>query len=178
MKKWMYVLAPGAMLAVFLFFYFASRAETAQREKAHQEEVARAKAEADEKKHVAEVKAREDADRRAAEREAEDAKAAKDKEAKYAANMQRVQSDTDKSNAQAEAYAKQVSDLTIELDTLHKQKDELTRSAFEQSKKIQLAEVARENAELEIQRMVGMIADRADQSMMVKMPVVPEKKES
>lgn len=173
MKKWMYVLAPGAMLAVFLFFYFASRTESLAREKAHKEEVAREKAEADEKKHIAEVKAREDADRRNAEREAEEAKAAKEKEAKYQASMDRIQADTDKSNKQAEEYAKHVSELTIELDSLHKQKDELTRAAFAESKKIELAEVARENAEMEIQRMVGMIADRADQSILVKMPPAP-----
>jgi len=99
MKKWLYVLGPGTMLAVFLFFYFASRAETVARETAAKAEAARQKAEADEKKHVAEQKAREDAERRNAEREAADAKAAQDKLEKYQADMRRIQEDTDKSNA-------------------------------------------------------------------------------
>jgi len=38
-----------------------------------------------------------------------------------------------------------------------------------------LAEVARHNAEMEIQRYTEMISNRADQSMMVKMPPPPPK---
>lgn len=177
MKKWLYVLAPAVMIAVFLFFFFDSRAEWEAKEKAHQEEVARLKAEADMKKHAAELKAREDADRRNAERVAEEAKAAKEKQDRYNAEMQRIKDDTDRANAEAASYARQVSELTIELDTLHKQKDALTREDFELAKKVQLAEVARRNAELEIQRTVEMIADRADQSAMAKPPPPPPAKD-
>jgi hypothetical protein len=173
MKKWLYVIAPGAMLAVFLFFYMSSRAETKAREQAHNEEVAKQKADADEKKRIAEQTAKEDAERRNAEREAEEVKAAKAKQDKYDADMAAIQADTDKSNALADTYAKQVSDLTIELDTLNKQKDALSREGFELSKKIELAEVARHNAEMEVQRLVEMIADRADQTLMAKMPPPP-----
>ncbi len=178
MKKWLYVLAPAAMLAVFLFFYFESKAETEAKERAHQEQVAREKADAEQKKQIAEAKAREDAERRNAEREAEDAKASKEKEDKYLAGMQRIQSDTDKSNALAEGYAQQVSELTIKLDTLHKQKDALTREEFELSKKIELEEVERRNAELDIQRLVQIISDKAEQSAMAKMPPPPPEKKS
>ena len=178
MKKWLYVLAPAAMLAVFLFFYASSRAEARAKEAAHQEEIAKQKAEADEKKRIAEAKARDDAKQREAEREAADAKAAKDKQDKYDADMLRIKQDTDKANALAEGYAKQVSDLTIELDTLNKQKDALTRAEFDEAKKVELAVVARRNAEIEIQRLVEMIANRADQSMMAKMPPPPPAKES
>jgi multidrug efflux pump subunit AcrA (membrane-fusion protein) len=178
MKKWLYVLAPTAMLAVFLYFYFDSRAETEAKEKAHQEEVAKAKAEADEKKHIAEVKAREDAERRNTEREAEDAKTTKEKEEKYLSEMRRIQDDTDKANTLAETYSKEVSELTVQLDTLHKQKDSLTREGFELDKKIELAEVARRNAEMEIQRTVEIISTRTEQSPMSKMPPPPPAKES
>jgi sRNA-binding protein len=173
MKKWMYVLAPGTMLAVFLFFYFESKAETDAREKAHQEEVAKEKADADAKKQLAEAKAREDAQRREAQREKEEKDSAQAKLDKYEANMHRIQTDTDASNARAEARAKEVSELTIEIENLQKQKDDLSHQSFDDQKKIQLAEVARENAEFEIQRLVQMIADRADQSGMAKGPPEP-----
>ena len=179
MKKWMYVLGPGIMLAVFLFFYFASKAETETRmaaEKAHKEEVAR---EAEQKKQVAEAKAREDAERHNADRAADEAKTAKEKQEKYDADMHRIQTDTDKASANAERYAAQVSEFTIELDTLHKQKDALTREGFELAKRVEMAAVARRNSELEIQRMVEMISNRADQSIMTKMPPpAPPPKES
>jgi hypothetical protein len=175
MKKWLYVLAPGIMLAVFLFFYFASKAETDAREQAHKEQVAKEKAAYDQKTQQATAKAREDAERRTAERTAEEAKVARDKQDKYNAEMSRLKEDTDKSNALAEGYAKQVSKLTIELDSLHKQKDSLSREGFELAKKVDLAEVARRNAELDIQRMVDRIAIKADESSMAKMPPPPPK---
>jgi hypothetical protein len=178
MRKWLYVLAPAAMLAVFLFFYASSRTEAKAKEDARLADIARQKADDAEKKQIAEAKAREDALKREADREAADAKAAREKQEKYDAEMARIKADADKSNAQAEAYAKQVSDLTIELDSLNKQKDSLSRAEFDQEKKVELAQVARQNAEMEIQRMVQMIANRADQSTMAKMPPPPPPKES
>jgi chromosome segregation ATPase len=174
MKKWFYVLFPSILLGIFVFFYLASKTETEAREKAHKEELAKQKADADQKKAAAEATARADAERRNAERAAEDAKTAKEKEEKYNTEMARIKADTDRSNATAGTYAKQVSDLTIELDNLHKQKDTLTRESFELAKKVETAEVARRNAELEIQRYNQMIADRADQSSMTKMPLPPK----
>jgi len=178
MKKWLYVLFPTALLGIFLFYYFASRAETLARETAHREQVARETAEANQKKAIAEAKAREDAEKRNAERAAEEAKTAKEKEDKYNAEMARIKADTDKANASAAGYSKQVSDLTIELENLHRQKDTLTRDAFELSKKIELAGVARQNAEMEIQRYTEMLANRADQSVLTKMPPPPPPKDN
>ena len=66
-----------------------------------------------------------------------------------------------------------MSELTIELENLNKDKDRLTREAFEMDKKIELQQVARHNAELELQRYTQMIADRADESSMAKMPPPP-----
>ena len=132
MKKWFYVLFPAILLSVFLFYYTASKAETEARDKAAKAELAKEKAEADQKKATAEAKAREDAERRSADRAAEEAKAAKEKEDKYNTDMARIKEDTDRSNATAATSAKQVSDLTIELDSLHKQKDTATRAALDQ----------------------------------------------
>ena len=178
MKKWFYVLAPSAMLGVFLFFYFASKAETEAREKAKQEEVAKAKAEADEKKHLAEVKAHEDAERRAAEQAADEAAKAKAKQDKYDTLMARIKEDTARANASSEKYAAEVSEKTILLEALRKQKDTLTRDSFELQKKIELSQVARRNAELDIQRTIEFIANHADQSAMTKMPPAPPPKDS
>jgi hypothetical protein len=170
MKKWFYVLFPAILLGVFMFYYTASKAETEARDRATKAEMAKEKAEADQKKALAEKKAREDAEKRSADRAAEEAKAAKDKEDKYNADMARIKEDTDRSNATAATYAKQVSELTIQLDNLHKQKDTETRESFELAKKVELAQIARRNAELEIQRYTAMLADRADQSSLTRMP--------
>jgi hypothetical protein len=173
MKKWLFVISPGCMLAVFLVFYFANRKEEEAREKVHQEELARQKADADEKKRIAEAKAHDDAEKRNQERIAEEARVAKEKQDKYDAEMARIRGDTDGSNALAEKYSKQVSDLSIELDNLYKEKESLTRENFEYMKKVELAVVDRHSAEMDIQRMVEMIADRADKSSMTVMPPPP-----
>jgi chromosome segregation ATPase len=173
MKKWLFVISPACMLAVFLVFYFANRKEEEVKEAAHQAELARQRSEADEKKRIAEQKAHEDAEKRNQDRIAQEAATAKEKQDKYDAAMARIKADTDASNASAEKYSKQVSDMTIELDNLNKQLDSLTRQNFDYLKKVQLAEVNRHDAEMDIQRMVDMIAERADQSSMTKMPPPP-----
>jgi ABC-type Na+ efflux pump permease subunit len=173
MKKWLFVISPALMLAVFIVFYLSDRAQSEIREKAHQAELDRQKADAAEKKAAAEAKAKADAQKRDEERAAEVARVAKEKQDKYDADMARIKAATDKSNATAQKFADQVSELTIKLDNLHKQKDELTRHNFDLIKQVQLAEVARHTAEMDIQRMVEMISDRADQSAMSKMPPPP-----
>ena len=174
MKKWMYVFGPGIMLAVFLFFYLTSKAETDRRmaeEKVHKAQVEK---EAEEKKAAAEKKAQEDAEQRNIARAEAERKAAQEKQDKYDAEMRRIQADTAKFNADVDRYAKEVSELTIQLDSLRKQKDALIREGFEMAKRVELAAVARRNAELEIQRLVQMLANRADQSLMAKMPPPPK----
>jgi hypothetical protein len=173
MKKWLFVISPAAMLAVFLVFYYANRAESERREHEHQVQLDKQKADADEKKKIAEQKAHEDAERRNQERLADEAKVAKDKQDKYDATMAKIQDQTNSSNATAEKFAKEVSELTIELDTLHKQKDALTRETFDLAKKVEQGQVERRNADMDIQRMTDMIAQRADQSAMAKMPPPP-----
>jgi chromosome segregation ATPase len=174
MKKWMYVFGPGIMLAIFLFFYFTSKAETDARMAADKVHKAQVEKEAEEKKAIAEKKAQEDAEQRNIARAEAERKAAQEKQDKYDADMRRIQADTDKFTALVDKYAKQVSELTIQLETLRKQKDGLTREGFDIAKRVELAAVARRNAELEVQRMVQMIAARADQSLMAKMPPPPK----
>jgi translation initiation factor IF-2 len=178
MKKWFYVLFPTILLAIFLVFYLSSRSETLAREATQREEAARTKAEADKKKAEAEATAQADAEKRNIQRANDEAKAAKDKEDKYNAEMAKIKAETDKANGTADMYSKQVSELTIELENLHKQKDNLTRESFDLLKRIELSEVARRNAELEIQRYDEMIANRADQSFMTKMPPAPAPEKS
>jgi hypothetical protein len=101
-------------------------------------------AEADQKKAIAEAKAREDAERSATpSAPPRRPRPAKEKEDKYNAEMAGSRPTPTRRTRAREQYSKQVSELTIELDNLHKQKDALTREAFELAKKIELAEVAR-----------------------------------
>eukprot|EP01035_Chromulina_nebulosa_P042524 gene42524-57572_t len=61
MKKWMYLIFPGAMLGIFLVFFLSHQKESDAREKARAEAVAKKEAEDKAKKAEAERKAQEDA---------------------------------------------------------------------------------------------------------------------
>ncbi|MGH7943888.1 MAG: hypothetical protein ACREH8_04825 [Opitutaceae bacterium] len=177
MKKWMYIIFPSVMLAGFLVIYFSHKEKSEAKERAHIAQVAKEKSDAEEKKKVAEAKAREDARKRQEDRDAEERQKAEEKAAKQAADDKKVRDQTAEYTAKADAAAKQVNSLEIELDRLRKEKDKTNREAFELAKQVELARIARRNAELEIQRMAEMVARRAAESSLTKpppMPPVPE----
>ena len=173
MKKWIYLLVPAILLGLFLFIYFPHVEKTHAKERARKEEIAKKKAEDEEKKKAAEAKAREDAKKRQDERDAEEAKKLKEKEDKQAADDKKVRDQTAESIARANAAAAEVQKLETELARLRKDKDNLGRETFELAKQVELARIARRNAELEIQRVTEMLAKRAADSSMTRMPVVP-----
>ncbi len=178
MKKWMYVISVGGMLAIFLFFYFSHIKEAEQQEKIRQEKLEQdRKAEAAKKAEI-EAKARADAERRAAERAAADAKKEAEKVAKWEAENRHIQEETDGYNAKANAYAKQASELDIQLTKLRAEKDRLIREAFEFAKQVEQARIEKRNAELEIQRMTDMISKKAADSSLTRAPVMPTPKPS
>jgi hypothetical protein len=173
MKKWIYLALPLALTAAFVFVYLSHKDQAEAKERAHQAQVAKEKAAADEKKKAAEAKAREDARKRQEERDADEKKKADEKAARQAADDKKVQDSIAEYTAKGNAAAKQVASLEIELDRLRKEKDALSRASFETAKNVELARVARRNAELEIQRMTEMVARRATESAMTKPPVIP-----
>ena len=79
MKKWMFVVFPGILLAVFLAFYFPNKTATEESLRRQAAEVQREKDAEDAKKKAAQEQARISAEETAAQRAKEDA--AKEKEA-------------------------------------------------------------------------------------------------
>lgn len=167
-----YLLIPVILVAVFGFFYWQYMQTADQKEKQHQADVAREKAEADAKKHDAEEKARIDAEKRTAEREAEEKKKAADKRAKYDADIQKIRDDISKYTGQANDYAKQSAKLEQELANLRAAKEKANREAFELNKQVERAQIDKRSAEFEIQRLTDMIARKASDSAMARPPVV------
>lgn len=170
MKKWMYVIIPAVMLGLFLAVYIphihAAQELDLQRK-------AKAKQLADEdaaKKAAIAERSRADAKKHADDARAEEEKKAADKEAKYQSTLAKIRADTDRYNAQADETSKKIAALEIELEALHRVKETETRTAFEIDKRVELANVQKENAELEVARTVAMIAQRASDSAMAKMP--------
>lgn len=173
MKKWMYLIFPGAMLGLFLVFFLSHTKEAESREKVRQEVVAKKIADDAAKKKADEDRARLDAEKRAADRAAEDAKKEAERIAKVAAIDREIKEATDKAIVDAATSQKTIDNLEAELDRLHKQKDQFSRDSFDIAKQVELAKVAKRTAEIEIQRTVELIARKAQESYLTRMPPPP-----
>lgn len=169
----MFVLFPSILLAIFLVFYISS--ENRLKERARQQ--AEAKAQADqaeaERKAEAEANAKAAAEKRRVEQAAEDAKKEADRLAKYQAQLDGVIATETKYKNEANARSQEASDLEVELDNLHHQRDELNQHYFDLLKQLEMDRIRERDAELNIQRMVTRIAERAENSTMVQMPPLP-----
>jgi hypothetical protein len=110
------------------------------------------------KKADAERQAREDADKRAAERIAEEKRKELEKAAKWAAQSQEIAADTATYLAQAAKNLGETKALETKLAALRAEKDKLSQSVFDFDKEVETARIAKRNAELEIQRLVEMVA--------------------
>jgi len=167
-----YVIIPIVLLGLFSIVYVQHSKESEQKELLKKQTEQKAKEEEAAKKHIAEVRAKEDADKRTKARDKEEADKEAAKQAKYQADIDLIKKDTSKYASDADGYAKQAAALDTELTNLRAAKEKLIRESFELDKKVELAKIDRRNAELEIQRMTEMVAKRAADSAMAKVPPV------
>ncbi|MSU65147.1 MAG: hypothetical protein EXS38_03365 [Opitutus sp.] len=173
MKKWLYLILPAIMTVVFGVFYVQHEKDVLNRESTRSKQISD-KMNADKAlKDAAEAKAKESAKITQAEREAADAKREAGRKAQQDAVDGEIKENTDKSIAEAEESAKKTKILEAELDLLQKNRDRLGREAFDLAKGVEHAMVAKRNAELEEQRLTEMIARKAAESAMAKIPPPP-----
>ena len=173
MKKWMYLIFPGIGLGLFLVLYFAEVKKMEEKERVRAEEVSREKKADEERKAKLQQEANESAAKKAQERADELAKKEADKAAKWKAEGDKIQEETNKANAEAAASTKKIAELESQLTALHNQRDQANREYLDLIKAVELTKVDRRNAELEIQRMTKMIADKASDSSMARPPAPP-----
>lgn len=173
MKKWMYIIFPGIGLGLFLILYFSEVKKMEEKERAHAEQVAKDKKAEDDRKAKLQQEANESAAKKAQERADELAKKEADKAAKWKAEGDKIQEETNKANAEAAASTKKITELESQLTALHNQRDQANREYLDLIKSVELTKVDRRNAELEIQRMTAMIANKAADSSMAKPPAPP-----
>lgn len=172
MKKWMYLIFPSLLLAVFLTFYFMDAKRVAERDRLHAEEVVRRNAEEAQKQADLKQRAEADAKKRADERAAAEAKKEADKVARWNKAGKDIQDAMDKSVAQSNLHSIKIAALEAELDSLRTLREKTNAEYMDLLKKVELAKIERRSAELEIQRTTEMIARRAADSSMTK-PVLP-----
>ena len=169
MKK-SYIIFPIILMAIFGYIYKNFTVENAIKE-AEEEKARLAMVAAEEAQQAeAERRAKEDADRRTAEREATEAAKLAEREAKWEAAGKEIADDTAKYKAEAAKFAQKAADLELTLLETRNQHQKLTTETFELMKQVELARIAKRNAELKEQRMIEMVAMRAKESAMAQMP--------
>ena len=156
-----YLIVPLVLLSLFggLYWQHSRTADAEARAKA--DATAQAKAVADAQKAETERKAREDADLRAAARLAEEKKKEDEKRAKWDADSVRITEETARYTALISTLAQEQTSLEKALADTRAQREKLAKENFETARAIELARIARRNAELEVQRMTEMVARKA-----------------
>lgn len=153
-----YVIVPLVLLLVFGGAYTAYRKEAAGKAAVAAAEAAR-EAEAEQaRKTEAERQAKADADKRAADREAEEKRKEEEKAAKWDAAGRQIADETSGYQEQAGKTEAEVKALESRLAELRAEKEKASREAFDAALAIEAARIRKRGAELEIQRLVEMVA--------------------
>ncbi len=156
-----YLIVPVVLLALFggVYWQHSSNAVSEARMKAAA--TAEAKLAEETRKADAERKAREDADKRAAARLAEEQKKEDDKRIKWEADNAQIAADAARYDAQAATFTKELTALEKQLAEIRATGQSLNRQNFELARDVELARIAKRNAELEIQRTTEILARTA-----------------
>ena len=168
-----YIIVPVVLLGVFLFFYNGALKEMDAKEVAKQVQKDKEKAVDDARRAEIEKKAAAEAKKKQEEREAEERAKEQKKIKEYEDVMRQLKDEADKYLAEADKNQKDANALELELNDLRSKKEKINRETFELAKQVELAKIARRNAELEIQRMVDMVAQKVGASSLAAMPPPP-----
>ena len=88
----------------------------------------------------------------------------------------KVKEETEKFEADAASMTKQIADMEKEITNLRAQREQLSHDVFDAAARVELAKTDRDNADLEIQRMYDMVAQKVGDSFLTKLPPPPPAK--
>jgi predicted RNase H-like nuclease (RuvC/YqgF family) len=172
-----YVILPVALLILFGGYYFkVAKPEMAAKVLADEKRIAEERQAEDAKRKDIEAKAQDDARKAQAVRDAKEherlEKAQRDKDEQD----RKVLDETTKYEKEAEKLSKQIAALEIEITNLRNKREDMNREVLELAKKGELAKIDRRNAELEIQRMYDIVAQKVAASSLTQAPPPPPAK--
>ena len=156
-----YFIVPTVLLVGFIFVYRGAVNDMEVKEARIKAAVEAKKVEEDAHRKEIEAKAQEDAIKRQQENEAAERAKVEKKEKKYQDDMALLKKETDGYNAECDRYTKDSAELDRKLADARQLKERTTREVFDLAKQVELAKVSRRNAEIEVQRMVEMVGQKA-----------------
>jgi chromosome segregation ATPase len=168
-----YLIVPLVLLAVFGFLYKSALTEMGAKAAAQQVEVDRKKAE--DKKHKDEIEARAtlDAQKRQDERAAADLAKEQKKQKDYDDAIKTLKDEAAKYSAESDKLTKEAADLEIQISQTRTDREKLNHETLELAKRVEQAKINRRTAELEIQRMMEMVAKKLNDSSIAVPPPPP-----
>ena len=166
-----YVILPVALLILFGGYYFkVAKPEMAATVLADEKRIADERAAEEAKRKEIEAKAQDDARKAQAVRDAKEherlEKAQRDKDEQD----RKVLDETVKYEKEADKLSKQIADLEMEITNLRNKREDMNREVLELAKKVELTKIDRRNAELEIQRMYDIVAQKVAASSLTQAP--------
>ncbi|CAM2858778.1 hypothetical protein [Rariglobus hedericola] len=164
----LYLIVPVVLLALFGGIYWQHTQVDARRSAEKAAVAAEAEKVEAAKKAEAERLARIDAEKRAAERRVEEEKKATEKLARYEEESRRIATDTARYNAKVAELMNDSVELEKQLADLRARRTALNTENFALAKDVELARIAKRNAELEIQRLTEMVARQAGNTTLAK----------
>ena len=168
-----YIIVPLILLGIFGFLYKGFTVENAAKEAAEAAEVAAHEAEVAAAKAEAEERSKAEAAKRTAEREAAEAKKIADRRAKWEATGAEIARYTAEAKAESDTHQAKINELELELAEQRKMREALNKETFEMMKSVEAARISVRNAELQVQRMAQMVTQKAENSVLVKAPILP-----
>lgn len=165
-----YLIVPLILAAIFGFYYNSALNDMRAKEVANQVEAEKIKAEEKKRKDEVEAKATADAKKRQEERDASDREKQLKKEADYNDAMKKLRDEAKDYADQAAKLGKQIADIESQITQTRAEKDKLMSETLELAKAVELAKINRRNAELEIQRMMDMVAKKLNDSSIAASP--------
>jgi Flp pilus assembly protein TadB len=169
MKRFYFIFTfPVVLLVVFSAVYWQFSKTSDESERAKQVQTAQNKAAEEQKKKEEETKARQDSEKRIAERQAEEKKKEDERIAKWEAESKRIDDESRNYATQVASNTKEITDLTKELADLRQAKEAKTRDLLNSASEAELTAIAKRSAELEIQRMTEMVARKVTSSQVAK----------
>lgn len=172
-----YVILPTCLLIIFGVYYTQvakpAMAAAVAAELKHQTEQA---AIDEANRHQIELKAQQDAIRQQEER----AKKDRDHEEKLRKQQEdqdnQVREETNRWLAESTNLTRQITDLQKGIADLRAQREALNREVFDGSARVERAKIERRDAELDLQRMYSVVAQKVEESFLTKGPPPPPAK--
>ncbi|MDR0901427.1 MAG: hypothetical protein LBM92_01500 [Opitutaceae bacterium] len=168
-----YIIIPIVLMVAFLFFHSSEKQKIIKAEEA--QKIAKEVENAKQLREKAELreKARIEAEKRDVERKAEEEKKRQAKKDEFAKTIKSLEADRDRFTADLNKYKQEAADLEKELDALREKRQGVARRLTEMNKEIAQAMINRNNAELEVHRYAEMVAQKANESSLTKLPPPP-----